>query len=296
MYEMTPTPEDGSNGKSGITKWIVGGALVAFACGNGFLLWRTSEMDDEIRKLRGSMQAEVSVVRESAAMSTSSMRQSLDQLNVQVEEARAQAGTAAKQARAVAQKHAEKLVSNLGEQQQQQHQAMEARLGEMKQAAEAATVQVNGAIDGVKSDVGTVRSEVAQTKSELDKTITDLRSVRGDLGVQSGLIATNARELAVLREIGERNYFEFDIPKTGRPHKVANIQMTLKKADLKRNKFTVDLIADDRRVEKKDKTSNEPVQFYVSGGRLPYELVVNEVRKDRIIGYLATPKVVQARR
>ena len=54
-------------------------------------------------------------------------------------------------------------------------------------------------------------------------------------------------------------------------------------------------MADDKRVEKKDKNLNEPVQFYVSKARQPYEIVVNEVKKDQIVGYLATPKVQQSR-
>ena len=72
--------------------------------------------------------------------------------------------------------------------------------------------------------------------------------------------------------------------------------MVLRKADPKRSRFTVDVIADDKKVEKKDRTINEPVQFYVSRARQPYELVVNEVRKDRIVGYLAVPKVETASR
>jgi hypothetical protein len=78
--------------------------------------------------------------------------------------------------------------------------------------------------------------------------------------------------------------------------KVGNVMMQLKKADTRRNKFNLQLVADDKRVEKKDKTINEPVQFYVSGARQPYELVVNEVTKDKIVCYLAVPKVMTARR
>ena len=69
----------------------------------------------------------------------------------------------------------------------------------------------------------------------------------------------------------------------------------MKGTDPKKNKFTVDLIADDKRVEKKDKNVNEPVQFYVARARQPYEIVVNEVKKGQIVGYLATPKVQQTR-
>jgi hypothetical protein len=144
--------------------------------------------------------------------------------------------------------------------------------------------------------VGTVKGEVAQTKSTLNSTLNDLKSVRGDLGVQSGLIATNAKELAALREMGERNYQEFAFTKSNKPQKIGNILVALKKTDPKRNKYTLEVIADDRKIEKKDKYINEPVQFYVQGARLPYEIVVNEVQKDKVVGYLAIPKVVQARR
>ena len=56
------------------------------------------------------------------------------------------------------------------------------------------------------------------------------------------------------------------------------------------------MTADDKRVEKKDKTTNEPVQFYVAKARQPYEIVVNEVGKDQITGYLSTPKLQIARK
>jgi hypothetical protein len=55
-------------------------------------------------------------------------------------------------------------------------------------------------------------------------------------------------------------------------------------------------LADDKRVEKRDRSINEPVQFYVSRARQPYEIVVNEVQKDRVVGYLAVPKVLSASR
>ena len=71
--------------------------------------------------------------------------------------------------------------------------------------------------------------------------------------------------------------------------------MLLKKTDPKKNKYTIELVADDKRVEKKDKNLNEPVQFYVAKARQPYEIVVNEVKKDQIVGYLTTPKVQSAR-
>jgi hypothetical protein len=140
--------------------------------------------------------------------------------------------------------------------------------------------------------VGTVKSDVASTKSGLERVTADLHRTTGDMGVMSGLIATNSKELAALREIGERDYLEFRIAKAKDLTRVGDVSVRLKKADAKRNRFSMELVADDKRVEKKDRNVNEPVQFYVlSKARQPYELVVNEVRKDEIVGYLAVPKL-----
>ncbi len=142
----------------------------------------------------------------------------------------------------------------------------------------------------------TVKQNVASTRSDLDKTGADLKRVMGDMGVMSGLIATNSKDLDALRALGERNYFEFDLTKAQGMKKIGDVVLTLKKSDPKRNRFTVDVLADDKHVEKKDKTMNEPVQLYLSGNMQPYEIVVNQVKKDEVVGYLATPKVKVARR
>src|SRR5260370_1390355 len=70
------------------------------------------------------------------------------------------------------------------------------------------------------------------------------------------------------------------------------VQVTLNKTDPKKAKYTLTVVADDKTIEKKDKTSGEPVQFYVKGSArmAPYEIVVFDVGKNQITGYLATPK------
>ena len=141
-----------------------------------------------------------------------------------------------------------------------------------------------------------LRTEAAATKSELEKTIADLKSTRGDLGVQSGLIATNSKELSALKALGERNYTEFKLAKEKTAQRVGDVQIRLKSVDQKKNRYTIELIADDKLVEKKDKTINEPVQFLLSRATQPYELVVNEVKKDLIVGYVSAPKVQQSRK
>ncbi len=170
-------------------------------------------------------------------------------------------------------------------------------LDQVKKDSESTMNGIRQEVGGVKTEVATTRTDVANTRSDLDKTISDLRRASGDMGVMSGLIATNSTELDALKKLGEREYFEFTLSKGSAMQKVGGVQLALKKADAKRNRFTLDVLADDRKVEKKDKGVNEPVQFYTSQARIPYEVVVNQVSKDKITGYLSVPKVkMMARR
>ena len=105
---------------------------------------------------------------------------------------------------------------------------------------------------------------MSATRSDLDKTGAELKRAIGDMGVMSGLIATNAKDLQALRDLGERNYFEFDLEKGAMTKKVGNVTLTLKKADPKHNRYTIAVMADDKLVEKRDKTINEPVQLYTA--------------------------------
>ncbi len=69
------------------------------------------------------------------------------------------------------------------------------------------------------------------------------------------------------------------------------IQLNVNKTDPKKSKFTMTVYADDREIEKKDRTAGEPIQFYVGNSRTaPYEVVVFKIAKDQLTGYLSTPK------
>jgi hypothetical protein len=271
---------------------ILAALVLALIGTNIFLFYSVSNLRTEVTEMKGSLLAEIAKVREGSTFITAMNQEHMEVLREELETARRQANSAVGRARTEALKHADQLAHNL----QEEHSKQQAQVNTELSAVKDATTTANTKIADVSTDVGNVKTEVASTKSELDKTIADLKSVRGDLGVQSGLVATNGRELFALKALGERNYFEFNLAKTKAPQKVGNIAVLLKKADPKRDRYTVEVIADDRTVEKKEKTANEPVQFYVSGARQPYEIVVNQVKKDQIVGYLATPKVTQVAR
>lgn len=189
-------------------------------------------------------------------------------------------------------RRARQMADQLAKQQKDTAENLSGQLTNLQQAQ----TSTSGTVGNLSTDVTGVKQEVSQTKQELASTRSDLARVVGDLGVQSGLVAHNRQELAELRRLGERTYTEFDLRKTNQPQKYAGgIALRLKKTDAKRQKYTVELVSDDRRIEKKDKTANEPVQFYQQGSRQPTEIVVNQIYKDRIVGYIAAPKPKEAR-
>jgi DNA repair exonuclease SbcCD ATPase subunit len=168
-----------------------------------------------------------------------------------------------------------------------QQRAAESRLAKEQQEELS---KVNGQVSAVSTEVGGVKTDVASTKTDLEATKARLESVRGDMGVMSGLIATTRGDLDVLKHKGDRNYFEFTLQKSKSPTPVSTVSLQLKKTDAKRGKFTMNVLADDRTIEKKDRTANEPIQFYTGRDHMLYELVVWTVDKNKVTGYLSTPK------
>ncbi len=147
-------------------------------------------------------------------------------------------------------------------------------------------------IGAVASEVGGAKKDIEATKSDLEATKGKLERSMGDMNVMSGLIAHNRDDLEDLRRRGDRNYYEFTLQKSKKSQRVGPVQISLNKTDAKKSKYTITVIADDKTIEKKDKTSGEPVQFYVKGSArmAPYEIVVFDVGRNQITGYLATPK------
>src|SRR5206468_12817764 len=118
------------------------------------------------------------------------------------------------------------------------------QLENVKQSAAAASTK----LEGISTDVGSVKTEVASAKTDSQDTRSELQRARGDMGVMSGLIATNSKEVQMLRDLGDRNIYEFSLNKGNAPQRVGDIQVALKKVDAKRNRYTVAVLADDKTV------------------------------------------------
>jgi hypothetical protein len=179
------------------------------------------------------------------------------------------------------------LAQSIKKDQQQSDEQLRQQIGAVAADTTTKFGQVTTEITGTKNDV-------AATKADLEATKTKLQSTVGDLGVQSGLIARNHDEVEELRRLGERDIFEFSLKKEKTPQHVGPIQVVLRKTDTKHYKYTMDVVADDKNIEKKDRTVGEPIQFYVRGAHAPYEIVVFDLGKDQAKGYLSTPKAGSA--
>jgi hypothetical protein len=285
------TQKVSGNNHAGIFAGLAAGLVLALA-GDGYLMVRSNDLKAQVSQVKDDEQAQIAKLSESTTSLLEQQRQQLQALNDDFGGKYDTANLALRKARSDAQRASAQLSAKLAEQQK----AVGDEIGQLKDATTTATTKLNDDVSGVKTDVGAVRTDLSATRSDLDKTGADLKRAVGDMGVMSGLIATNGKDLQALRDLGERNYFEFDLGKGAMTKKVGNVTLTLKKADPKHNRYTIAVLADDNLVEKRDKTINEPVQLYTASSKQPYEIVVNKVKKDGVVGYLATPKVTVASR
>jgi len=169
------------------------------------------------------------------------------------------------------------MVSRLQKQQQQEVDSLRGEL------AQKANQEQLGALT---QDVTATRTDLDSTRKALDSTRSELGMTRTEFGT---LIARNHDEIEQLRKMGDRDYYEFNLSRN-QPQHVAGVILDLKKTKLKRHRFSLNLTVDELEVEKKDRTINEPIFFYVGGVKKPFEIVVNGVKSDQVRGYLSTPK------
>jgi chromosome segregation ATPase len=170
-------------------------------------------------------------------------------------------------------------------------EAQQIREDETKQLA-AMDTEVKGqlATKASTDDVKAVSGEVSGVRTDLDSTKKDLQMARSEMGT---LIAKNHSEIDELRRLGERDYIEFTIAEKNKPQAVGTVTVELHSTNPKRNQFNLALVADDKRTEKRNRTINEPIFFYTRGAKQPMELVVNQIEKNKIVGYLSVPKALQ---
>lgn len=269
MSDIGETPRTHSDALLG----AIGLALVAAI---GGLIWSCS-----LNNKLTSQQTELSDAKQQNVKLAADLRETDARLKVAMDELGNSLGISQKQMDAKAE-----VIIRKEEAAEENSKRLEAA---QQQTAQQVT-SVSKEVTNVKSDVGGVKSDVAKTQSELAGALSQLQSIKGDLSDHSSLIARNHEELEVLKHKGDRNYYEFVLNK-GEKKPVGTVSLELKKTDAKKSRITLNIYADDKKYEKKDRNLNEPLQFY--SGKTPalYEIVVNSINaKNQVAGYLCTPK------
>lgn len=263
--------------------------LVAALIGsNVYQYMQLNKIKTDLAANNDAAQSRLDKLEEAASVSNRSNRRTVEQLQAALERARRQASQAAGEAKDEALKKVEETRAELAAAQQQAQQQLSSDITKVKESTDTQFSQVGTEVTNVKGDV-------AATKSQLEKTVADLKRATGEIDGHSVLIATNDKELKALQALGERNYVQFTIEKSKKPQRVADVSIRLEKADPKHNRYSIELTADDKTTEKRDRTINEPLQFMTSKAKQPYEIVVNDVKKNEIVGYLSIPKVLNTR-
>ncbi len=253
-----------AEGQSNAGKWILVVVAVAYVLASAIFIFTLRSKLDKVTQEQAASQKQIA------------------DLTKRMESAEADSETLAQQVGLT-----KKELNERAQQLQRAQQAANARLAaQVKQDVNA----VAGEVGNVKTDVGGVKTDLGATKASLEETKAQLQRTIGDLGVQSGLIANTRSDLEVLKHRGDRNYFEFTLLKGARPQAISTVALQLKKTDPKRGKYTLNVTADDKTIEKKDRNQSEPVQFYTGRDHMLYELVVWTVDKKKITGYLSTPR------
>jgi chromosome segregation ATPase len=250
--------------QSNIGKWILFGLAIGYVAASLFFIFDLRSKLDKVTQAQGADQTQIA------------------DLTKRMQSAEADSETLAQQVGLTK----KELAARAAELQRQQRASMAKMEEEQKTQINAVASEVGN----VKTDVGGVKTDLGATKASLDATIAKLESTRGDLGMQSGLIANTRSDLEALKHKGDRNYYEFTLLKGAKSQAISTVALQLKKTDPKKGKYTLNVTSDDRTIEKKDKNASEPVQFYNGRDHMLYELVVWTVDKNKVTGYLSTPK------
>lgn len=265
-----PEPQTSSFDKSSILMYVLLAAAVIYVAASLYLIYGLKTRIVAMEQKQQDLEAAQADLTERLHTTSSEFKQQLSTATGETQQeiaARAAEFEKAQKANAAAS-------ARLSAEQRQQGQQLAA---------------VNGEVSTVKTDVGSAKTDIQKTQTDLVATNQKLEKAIGDLGVQSGLIAHNASELSELKRKGERNYYDFTLQKGARTP-VSTVSLQLKKVDPKKSRFTLNVIADDRTIEKKDRSVNEPLQFYTGRDHMLYEVVVFNADKNSITGYLSTPK------
>ena len=173
--------------------------------------------------------------------------------------------------------------------------ATNARTATTRPRAATRVAAVDPRVKQLQSQVAEQQKQIDSSREDLTKTREDLESkVNSSHDELSGSIARTHDEVAELQKRGERNYYEFKLDKTKEFQRVGPFSVSLRKVNFKRKSYDLAMIVDDNQLQKKSVNLYEPVWIRVGDHPQPAELVVNQINKNHIEGYISEPKYKQS--
>jgi hypothetical protein len=142
-----------------------------------------------------------------------------------------------------------------------------------------------------RSQLADQRERIAQTQEDVRRTGDQLdgkiTSTRDELNRS---IVTTHDDVALLQKRGERSIYEFDLVKSKSFQRVGPLSLSLRKADTKHRSYDLSLMLDDKPVEKQHVNLSEPIWITLADLPQPVQLVVNQIDKNRVRGYVSAPR------
>jgi chromosome segregation ATPase len=288
MQETTQNTEEvRSSGKG----WkIAGGIAVAALIGfNVHLMNKVGDIENSSQSERAAMTAEVGDLEAALSAQNGAYQREISALQESVEKTKAEA---ADRARAETRRSADQLSKLIAQKEREQQDMFLTEIGTVR----GETDTNRKGIEDVSTRVVGVQGELDQTRESLNETADLLASTQSDVDGISGRVGTHEAAIERLKMQGQRDVTEFSLPVSKERTKIETVHMRVKDIDYKKNRYTLEVMADDQIVTHKDRLLNQPVEFYVTGVSQPYEVVVTGIERNEVSGYLATPKFKQIAR
>ena len=259
--------------------------LMAF---NGYMVFSVNSVQLDAETQRASLEQEISALRETISLRQGNYKREIvgirEEMDKVSRDASVRAGSEAK-------RYSDRTSKTIAEKQREQQEMLLGELTSVEKKVSEQSLETQSKVDGVQGDVDGVKGELAVARESIDIATGLLQDTQGSVEQLSAALGDHDQAIEILRRNSERDLMGFSLLKSQSRIRVGDVQLKLRSADTKRNRYSIEILADDNSMIKKDRHVNEPVSFYVTGARKPYEIVITAVRKDRVIGYLAKPKV-----
>lgn len=271
--------------------WKIALAAVAaaFLGFNVYLMSKVSYVEGQAEVQRQELTRQIVTLEEQLAQRQGAHAREIETLREEVDKT---SKVAFSNARSQARRESDRVARMVEEKQAEQREREQQLVGALGGVKDQAATNRHD-LNRVRQTVDGVQGEVESARSRLDETAETLAKTRGDIGQLSGQVGSHAEQIETLRRKGERDVVEFSLAESKDLSRIADVNLRLKDTDFGKSRFTLEILANDQLILQKNRYVNEPVEFYPDGFGAAYQIVVTDVGKDEISGYLIRPKFAQ---